>query len=181
LRIFVAGFQRWLVVGTWTVFFLIGLSGLTAGDASGLWFAAVCGTVSFLLVVRSLYAFSLTLTGSALVVRSWERTNTIPLGEIVAVRTGLVSRVIGVENHVLFVATRDGRERRFVSISGSQRPRKPIHDLPRRHLVRPEQLLQPRPFPCRRELLRELLRAHRPQPLRLFPLMDRPPQPPVLV
>jgi len=130
-RIFVAGFQRWLVVGTWTGFFLIGLSGLTAGDASGLWFAAVCGTVSFLLVVRSLYAFSLTLTGSALVVRSWERTNTIPLAEIVAVRTGLVSSVIGVENHVLFVATRDGRERRFVSISGSQRPRKPIHDLPR--------------------------------------------------
>jgi len=131
LRIFVAGFQRWLVVGTWTVFFLLGLSGLTSDDTGTRRFLAGLALVSFLLVVRSLYAFSLTLTDSALVVRSWERTNTIPLAEIVAVRTGLVSSVIGVENHVLFVTTRDGRERRFVSISGSQRPRKPIHDLPR--------------------------------------------------
>ncbi|MFZ4434431.1 MAG: hypothetical protein ACOYOQ_14660, partial [Microthrixaceae bacterium] len=122
-RLFVAGFQRWLVVGTWTGFFLIGLSGLASDNTGTRTFLALFGMVSFLLVVRSLYAFSLTLTASALVVRSWEKTNTISLAEIVAVRTGLVSSVIGVENHVLFVTTRDGRERRFVSISGSQRPR----------------------------------------------------------
>ncbi|MFZ4434429.1 MAG: hypothetical protein ACOYOQ_14650 [Microthrixaceae bacterium] len=132
-RIFVAGFQRWLVAGTWTGFLLLGLAGLSAEPAGtgSWWFALGLASVSFLLVVRSLYAFSLTLTASALVVRSWEKTNTISLAEIVAVRTGLVSSVIGVENHVLFVTTRDGRERRFVSISGSQNPRKPIHDLPR--------------------------------------------------
>jgi len=132
-RIFVAGFQRWLTFGFWALLVVVMLPGTSiepVGTGSW-WFAAGCVLVGLALAGRAWYAFSLTLTDSALVVRSWERTNTIPLAEIVAVRTGLVSSVIGVENHVLFVATRDGRERRFVSISGSQRPRKPIHDLPR--------------------------------------------------
>jgi hypothetical protein len=130
-RIFIAGFQRWLAVSAWSVFFLLGLSGLIAEEPGSRQFAAGMVVVSAGLVLRSLIAFSLFLTPEALIVRSWERTTTIPLDDIVAVRTGLVSNAVGVENHVLFVMTRDGAERRYVSISGSQKPRRPRSDLRR--------------------------------------------------
>ncbi len=126
--IFRSGRDRWIIATAWGVLLLLGLAGMFNPD--GDWFAWLMFLVGVLCVGRCVYACALLMDANTLVIRSWEWTKKIPLADIQSVRYSPVPNMLGSEQLVLFVTTKDGKEKRYVSISGPKNPRKPIHDLP---------------------------------------------------